>query len=237
MTEKTEGDQMIVPGNFLLGLSKNVAEAREIAPPPEIVELAESIGHDPLSWYRQCHAASLALVKAGVYGPDARVARGVCRGVGGQHSWIVFPAPGHEGWDSRQEGPLAYSTAAIVADPTLWSYDDSVTGLWTGSNLGRHKPHGYGSIWNYGKPTPVGHGEEPITLTPTEPLSDAAAYFLMMCGPLGRRGWSDLANGPMQGWPSAEIIAAMDDTPALSALIPVDILGIVAERDPEGLYR
>jgi len=40
-------------------------------------------------WARQCHAASVALVKSGEFG-ECRVARGTCNGVGGQHSWVVL---------------------------------------------------------------------------------------------------------------------------------------------------
>jgi hypothetical protein len=40
----------------------------------------------------------------------------------------------------------------------------------------------------------------------------------------------------MEGWPSSEIIAAMDDTDELRALVPIDILGMVTDRNPGGLY-
>lgn len=39
-----------------------------------------------------------------------------------------------------------------------------------------------------------------------------------------------------QNWPAAEIIAAIDDTKALSALVPIDILGMLTDRNPSGLY-
>jgi hypothetical protein len=204
--------------------------------PSDIAALADSIGKDPVDWFHQCHSASLALVKAGVYGENARVARGSCIGVGGQHSWIVIPPEGDD-WKRSEEGGLVYHPKATIIDPTLWSYDKTVTGLWTGANLDRHRPHGYGDIWDYGRPTTAAESrEQVIILKGFDDLSSSAQLFLEMCEPLGRRGWSDLANGPMQGWPSSEIIAAMDDTPEVNVLVPVDILGHVTDRNPEGLY-
>lgn len=146
---------------------------------------------EPLSkWHHQCHAASLALVRAGI---GTRVARGTCVGVGGQHSWVG---------DMLDE---------------------------------RHRPHGYGSIWDYGRP--ARSGGPVIALTPKAPLGLAAREFLAMVGPLDARGWMALAHAPVNGWPAGEIFAAMDDTDALCVLVPIDILGMTTDRNPGGVYR
>jgi hypothetical protein len=155
-------------------------------------------------------------------GPDARVARGWCKGVG-VHSWAVIGDP--------------YSPDVVIVDPTLWSYDPDVEGIWVGTAKdGRHRPQGAGSIWEHGRPPePV---DEPIALTPKVPLSRFAQQFLAeMVGPLDYVGWMSLANSPVGGWPAAEIIAAMDDTQAVRAAIPMDILGMLTDRNPSGLYR
>lgn len=201
-----------------VGRPSPLAAARELIASPEFAAVLDPFDE----WAHQCHAASLHLVKSGICGPDARVARGVCRGVPGQHSWVVL-------------GRDCYQPKAILIDPTLWSYRDDVIGVWVGraSQFG-HAPHGSGSIWKYGRPpAPV---DEPVELTPTVPLSPVACRFLDMCGPLDRRGWMFLASAPVEGWPAAEIITAMDDTVALGALVPIDRLGMLTDRNPDGLY-
>ena len=56
-------------------------------------------------------------------------------------------------------------------------------------------------------------------------------------GPLDYGGWSILANYcPVEGWPAGEIYAAMDDTPALKSLVPIDRLGMLTNRNPGRLY-
>lgn len=170
-------------------------------------------------WAQQCHMASLELVHLGII-DRARVARGWCRGVGGQHSWVVVGDP----YDPQ-----------VIIDPTLWSYDRTVKGVWVGTMKdGKHRPQGYGNIWEYGRPAdPIG---PVVELKPSTPLSREAKRFLTLIGPLDRRGWMVLANSPVGGWPAAEIIAAMDDTPELEVLVPIDILGMLTDRDPGGLY-
>lgn len=171
---------------------------------------------DPLERYgRQCHAASIALVQAGI---GDRVARGTCPGVGGQHSWVVIGDP--------------YRPTLII-DPTLWSYDSSVKGIWVGVDHG-HRPFGAGQIWDWGKPC-AGNGPI-VPLTPKVPFSQEAKLFLEMLGPLDERGWSALTKAPVGGWPASEIIAAIDDTEQLSVFVPIDILGMVTDRNPGGLY-
>ena len=176
-------------------------------------------------WGQKCHQASLALVKAGVLG-TSRVARGSCRGVGGQHSWVVL-------------GNDCYDPNATIVDPTLWSYDRTVEGVWVGSMRDRrHQPHGYyggQTIWEWGKPAPA--TGPVITLTPAAPLSPAAQHFLALLGPLDWQGWAMLvSNAPVLGWPAGEIIAAASDTPGLGAAVPIDRLGMLTDRNPSGLY-
>ena len=186
-------------------------------------EAFESAVGRPLDDYsHKCHQASLELVRSGVLGPDARVARGTCKGVGGQHSWVVLGDP--------------YATDVVIVDPTLWSYRADVGGIWVGTAKdGLHTPHGAGSIWAWGRP-PEAEGE-PVELTPTVPLSKEALLFLSILGPLDRHGWAILSGAPVGGWPSAEIIAAMDDTEVLRALVPIDILGMLTDRNPSESYR
>jgi hypothetical protein len=194
--------------------------------PDDVAALAERVGSDPLRWAFNCHGASHAIVQSGIY-PGARVARGFARGVPGQHSWVVA--------DYDERGP--YDPKAHVIDPTLWSYDPSVTGVWQGSYMGvgwRHRPHGWGHFFTGERP--FAHSGEHIALTPKVPLSGEAHRFLDMLLPLDVRGWIMVANLPVDGWPAAEVIAAMDDTPALSPLVPVDRLGMLTDRNPGGLY-
>ena len=64
---------------------------------------------DPLSDYdRQCHVASIKVVRAGL---AVRVARGFCQGVGSQHSWAVL-------------GEDCYAPDVQIIDPTRWSFTD-----------------------------------------------------------------------------------------------------------------
>lgn len=186
-------------------------------------EVAELIGVPFAEWRGNCHGVSLAIVQRGLAGPDARVARGFCAGVRSQHSWIAASGD-------------CYDRDAPIVDPTLWCHRDDVRGIWYGTLAdGLHVPHGAGSIWEAGRPRPA--SEEPIALEPRVPLSPEALSFLALLGPLDRRGWMALANLPVGGWPAGEILAAMDDTPALSAVVPIDRIGMLTDRNPGGLYR
>jgi hypothetical protein len=177
---------------------------------------------EPLDhWARNCHGASLEVVKAEVI-EGARVARGVCSGVGSQHSWIVIGDP--------------YDRKAPIIDPTLWSYDASVKGVWTGTLAdGRHTPHGSGNIFEWGKPAPpAGPGVE---LEPAQPFSDDARLFLDLLGPLDVDGWRMLCHAPVECWPAGEILDAIIETFDWgAAVIPIDIVGMVTDRNPSGLY-
>lgn len=187
-------------------------------------DLIEALGGDLNVWSHQCHAASIHLVKSGVFPASlgARVGRGSCTGVGGQHSWVVL-------------GGNCYDDRAHVIDPTLWSYDASVSGIWTGrANQRPHIPHGAGSIFEWGKP--ASYGGEPVDLGATG-LSEWAKSFLVMLGPLDRRGWMSLfSHAPVGGWPAGEIIAAAYRNPELQALIPIDRVGMLTDLNPQGLY-
>lgn len=173
----------------------------------------------PLSTYHhQCHAASIELVRQGI---ATRVARGTCPEVG-VHSWAVIGD--------------CYDDDATIIDATLWSWRKDVSGIFVGkvSKYG-HRPSGKGSIWDWGRPT-CGTGKL-IKLTPKFSLSRAAVAFMELLGPLDRAGWETLANGaPVQGWPAGEIFAAMDDTKALTAVVPIDKLGMLTDRNPGKLY-
>lgn len=191
--------------------------------------IAADLGWPFEEWTHQCHAVSIAIVKH--YGVG-RVARGSCRGVAGQHSWIVL-------------GDDCFDPDTPIVDPTLWSYDDTVSGiLVTSLSEGRHRPHGYSpdvTMIDWGCPS--SGGGDHIDLTPTVPLSASARFwidkmFRPAAGSLDRQFWSTLINhAPLSSWPVAsEIVAAMDDTPDLAFLVPVDILGMFTDRNPGGLY-
>ncbi len=208
------------------GIEADVLFGNPSAPAREasltVPEVVTAIGIPRDRWARNCHGVSLAIVKSGVLGQPARVARGTCAGVGGQHSWVVL-------------GDDCYDPKVKILDATLWSYDQTVPVLWWGTYRdGRHTPHGHGSIWKYGRPLP-GDGP-PIELTPSKPFSRPARAFLELLGPLDAAGWMRLANAPVGNWPAAEIIAAMADTSGTAGLIPIDTLGMVTDRNPGGLY-
>jgi hypothetical protein len=186
-------------------------------------KIGELIGAPPAKWAGRCHAVSLALLRTGLAG-DGRVARGTAHLIGSQHSWIVL-------------GNDCYDPGAVIVDPTF----RAATGRTPGQpmilaeyavNLS-HRPHGHGSIFAWGKPCATGGGI--IGLTPKTPLSEEATAFLDLLGPLDQHGWMQLALAPVGGWPAAEIIAAMDDTPQLS--VPIDILGMITDRNPGNYYR
>lgn len=196
--------------------------------------LGELIGVPYNTWSGKCHEISCLLLASGRFGPG-RVARGWATGVAGQHSWLVL-------------GPDVYDPQAVIVDPTLTPYlhEHNLVGTSIPGGLPviqveyaqdlSHRPHGAGAIWAAPKPPePTG---PVIKLTPSFELSDEARLFLSdeMLGPLDRTGWSQLANGAMELWPAGEIIAAMDDTPELRALVPIDILGMLTSRNPGGAY-
>lgn len=186
-------------------------------------DFAEMTGK-PLSAYaHQCHAASIALVQSGLLpGPgDWRVARGSCKYVRGQHSWVVL-------------GDVF--KPRLILDPTLWSYrevDPEV--LVCGRALGWHVPNGSGTLFWHGDWI---NGDGPIVALDEEGLSLTARSFLAEIGPMDVQGWARLASGPVErGWPAAEIIDRMLDDRRLSALVPIDAQGHLTNRNPGGLYQ
>lgn len=189
---------------------------------PTVADVEAAIGSSAVTWAQRCHQTSLAIVKSDLF-EYSRVARGFCQGVGRQHSWVALGDP--------------YDPATVILDPTLWSYDKTAPRLfWPNKAMRakRYRPHGYGSIWQYGQP--VSAGGPVIELTPAEPLSRQAQRFLDMLGPLDRPGWFAVSSAPVGGWPAGEIFAAMDDTEALSHMVPIDKLGMTTDRNPGELY-
>jgi len=180
-----------------------------------VADVEEAISMPIEMWAGRCHQVSLAIVKAGIV--EGRVARGGCQGVGCEHSWIVCGD--------------CYDPEATVVDPTLWCWDQQVTGIWIGRNLERHAPKGLGSIWEYGRPSH--HGGRTIELAYRP---EGAGRFLDLVGPLDIAGWLELANAPVGGWPCAGVLGAMVDTPGLAELVPIDIVGMMTDRNPSGLY-
>lgn len=193
----------------------NLTHPRVVEPPTveEIELILEPGGH--MAYFHHCHGASVAIVGSGKLEGRARVARGRCEGVGGQHSWVVLSDD-------------VYDEDAYIVDPTLWSYRDDVDGIYIGpADRFGHTPHGAGSIWTYDKPDlPSG----PVIPCPGD-LSEDAALFLSMAAPLGldRAGWGVLLHSPVGGWPAAEIITAAHADRQLAAMVPVDILGHLTE--------
>lgn len=192
-------------------------------PEPLDVTVLESALDLPFEqWAHQCHGVSLGIVQSGLIPGPCRVARGSCDGVPAQHSWIVV-------------GVDCYAQPTEIIDPTLGSYRDDVDGIWYGTNRTyNHTPHGAGNIWAAGRPPqPTG----PV-LELAETLSRPATEFLKIAAPdgLDRNGWAVLAHLPVGGWPAAEIIDAMASTPPLAPLIPVDVLGMLTDRNPGGNY-
>lgn len=185
---------------------------------PELKETATILG--PLDkWAKNCHGAAIKVVNEASF--ECRVARGLAWGVVGQHSWVIL-------------GNDCYDKDATIIDPTLWSYDSAVEGIWTGTmREKKHEPHGAGSIWDYGKP--VAGGGEIVELEPREPFSEQAQLFLRLLGPMDRDGWMRVANAPVEMWPAAEIMLAIHDSVS-EAIVPIDIIGMLTDRNPGGLY-
>ncbi len=171
-------------------------------------------------WAKRCHECSLAIVRSGLLPDNARVARGWCGSVDSQHSWVVLGNP--------------YGENTPIIDGTLWSYTNQAPRLFFNpkGNL-QYTPHGAGSIWDYGRPDD--RNGEVITLAG---LSKTAKDFLDIAGPLGLdyMGWSVLAHAPVGGWPAKEIISAMYDDDRLSALVPIDVVGMITDKNPDELY-
>ena len=198
-----------------------LAQAGKVAA-ERLPEIEAAVGSPCVEWGGQCHAMSLKVLKTGLFGPG-RVTRGLTAGATGQHSWITL-------------GDDVYDPHALIVDPTVWWYRRAPKKAFI--HVVRNEPrlyipNGSGNIWKYGAP-PDPEGEV-IWLSGN--VSDEAEAFLEACGPLDRRGWMFLANAPVGGWPAAEIISAICDTPELGpALVPIDRIGHLTDRNPNGLY-
>jgi hypothetical protein len=180
---------------------------------------------------KDCHRASLALVKSGLLGREARVARGSARGVGGQHSWVVR---GSQTLD-------IYDPSTLIIDITLWSYDLTKPQVWIGTlRDGIHVPHfGNGNMMEWG--CPENGGDEEVILTPSfevsETYEDWLDLFHRAVGVLDVRFWAVLmSHAPYLGWPSSEFTRAVYDTPGLRPFIPIDRIGMHTDLNPGGLY-
>jgi hypothetical protein len=187
----------------------------------------------PLDNYaKKCHEASIKLVRSGKLPSNARVARGFCRNIRSQHSWVVLGD--------------CYEKGNTIIDAVRWSYegrdpavDIYVMGKW---GDGDYSPHGIGpSIFEWGRPEPPEAKNHVIELKPS-PLrkkwSDEAQWFLKLIGPLSAPGWHTLlSRAPVIGWPAGEIIEAAHFHPQLSAYIPIDKLGMLTDLNPSELYR
>lgn len=199
-------------------------QARHIAK-EMLPEIEAAVGSPCVEWGGRCHAISLAVLRTGLFGPG-RMARGVTQGPTGQHSWIVL-------------GEDPYEPRALIVDPTIWWYlraPDKAFVHVVRNQPRLYIPKGAGSIWEWGKPEECAPEDE-ITLKDHDSLSDEAQLFLELCGPLDRRGWMVLASAPVQEWPAREIIEAIADDPQLGeALVPIDVLGMLTGRNPNGLY-
>jgi hypothetical protein len=173
---------------------------------------------------KDCHSVSLALVRTKLLGepPEVRVARGACLGVPGQHSWVVVGDP--------------FLPQSPIVDLTLWSYDSSKPRIWFGSmEDGLHRPKGYGAI--HQTPMPEHKGGETLPLD-AEGLSDWATRFLKTIGPLDARGWAGFwSHCGMLGWPAGEVLNAfLDQHPQMAAIVPIDLVGMLTDRNPHNLY-
>jgi hypothetical protein len=183
--------------------------------------IADAIGIPFPEWAHRCHGISLAVLRTGLFG-HGRVARGGCSGVGAQHSWIVL-------------GDDCYDEDAPIVDPTLWSYRDDVDGIYAGyREVYGHRPHGDNHC--FASPPPNWHGGEIIALTPATPLRPSVQAFLVSLGPLDLGGWREVAHMGVRGWPAAEIITAMCETPGLGVLVPIDIRGMLTDANPGNYY-
>lgn len=185
-------------------------------------DFEQAVGSPLSKFHHQCHAASLAIVRSGALG-TARVARGACAGVGGQHSWVVV-------------GDDCYAKDAVIVDPTLWSYVDGVEGVWVGTARdGLHTPAGSGTIWQWGRPDSP--RDEIIEVAPPEGgWSKEALFFLELLGPLDLNGWRQLAHAPVGSWPAKEILAAMWQDERIGSWIQIDVIGMLTDLNPGGLY-
>ena len=186
----------------------------------DVTALESAVGSPASTWGNRCHEISLAVLRTGLFGPG-RVARGTSQHITSQHSWIVLDAD-------------CFAKNAVIVDPTLWFHVGPAPHITVTRNYRHHMPHGGSSIWTYGRPaSPTG---DVIQLSGGDLLSPEARKFLTLLGPLDWRGWAQLSAGPLLGWPAAEILNAMQNTPALRAVAPIDAIGMMTDLNPSDLY-
>ena len=189
---------------------------------PPVRDIERAISEPAKDWARSCHRISYAIVASDLFAPGTcRVARGTCRGVPGQHSWIVFGDP--------------YDLDAPILDPTLWSYVPAAPTLWTGDghSMFRHRPAGFGRF--HAGPQP--YSAHKVEIIPNA-LTKAATGFLadvrpIACGPLDRAFWAFLLSHSNVGdTPAADIIRAAWGHPDLRPLVPADRAGMLTGLPP-----
>lgn len=200
-----------------------------------VEEVAREIGWPSEEWKNNCHAVSVQAVRSGLLGtpgPTCRVVRGwaVGYGIDTQHSWIAMGHP----YDPETE--IVDLTAHCWGE-VLGAVHTTVGQAYRGAYAYSrgHLPHGYkpGSIFEYGRPDPVGE----LVELPRHGLSEMAGAFLDVLGPLSYQGWADLVEYPHGGWPAQEICEAIvDRLPRAAAYIPIDVVGHATDRNPDGLY-
>lgn len=193
---------------------------------PTLQEMADAIDLPLDRWRGNCHSVSLRIVKQGLFGPS-RVARGVCKGVSSQHSWVVC----------SRDDLACYDRKVRIVDPTLHCHRDDTDGLWEGSlEDGLHAPHGYANIWEMGCPVPGGQPAIRLELPPQ------AQMFIELMErvtgrPMDHGGRNRLFNGALAGVPvMPEIVKAAYGHDELRGWIPIDIVGMLTDVNPGGLY-
>ena len=186
--------------------------------------IIKALGGDLRPWAKRCHEASLQIIRSGCLPKVARVARGMHKAVQGQHSWIALGDP--------------YSPRTKIVDATIWAYTAPSTPrvvIAPAYDLADdYQPKGAGSIWDYGRPADRTGVEIKLKCR----LSESAKKFLKLAAPNGLDylGWSTLANSPVGGWPSKEIITAMAKDKRLRAFVPIDVIGMLTDLNPGKLY-
>lgn len=182
-------------------------------------ELIDAIGGLE-QFAHQCHACSLQLIRTGLLPKSARVARGWHVEIQSQHSWVAIGNP--------------YDPNTTIIDGTLWSYTTGDPFLHVGPSRD-YKAHGAGLIGPFRAPEPK---NKVLTPKGASKLSPAATRWLKMIAPKGMDvvGWMKLVNGPMGGWPSDEIIPVLADDNQFNGLIPIDIVGMLTDKNPGNLY-
>lgn len=179
-------------------------------------------------WKDRCHEASLKLVRSGKLPDEARVARGWCVDevdgpvIPSQHSWVCIGDP--------------YDDSSIVVDPTRMLHTNEFPRVWVGYT-------GDGGYHAHGKGWAEFDGVDFYMGGPTVELgvdwSDEAEAFLMSIAPLGLDlgGWFRLANCPVEGWPSQEILGAIAKDPQAQSFVPIDVQANLLGTNPSELYQ